>query len=252
MVSSLFQESNSRNYAYVLLGDSTSCWTDLHNPSMELIFSGHVLLQHMQTFWWLEVLHSSFMIAYKEEHAVDPLLLYANFSGRLYWHHPLRFYHYRNVYHFQFWNLCRVGKGLGVYYFHRMTCNSCLGMKISSHRRSEKGMERWTAQSAAISSSHQVPQPEPYLVAIIRIQLAFRSLSTSCTPHSVLISFNWSDSSLLSVKILGLHLQSLHQPNCSMSPGDSSKRLSLSLCFRRLFYIILQSSDKVNNLFEVI
>ncbi|KAK3440483.1 hypothetical protein EUGRSUZ_B00741 [Eucalyptus grandis] len=47
----------------------------------------------------------------------------------------------RNVYHCPFCNLCRVGKGLGVDYFHCMTCNCCLGMKLASHKCLEKGLE---------------------------------------------------------------------------------------------------------------
>ncbi|KAK4804888.1 hypothetical protein SAY86_004705 [Trapa natans] len=47
----------------------------------------------------------------------------------------------RNVYHCPFCNLCRVGKGLGIDYFHCMTCNCCLGMKVSTHKCLEKGLE---------------------------------------------------------------------------------------------------------------
>ncbi|KAI4331498.1 hypothetical protein MLD38_029683 [Melastoma candidum] len=47
----------------------------------------------------------------------------------------------RNVYHCPFCNLCRVGKGLGIDYFHCMTCNCCLGMKLVSHKCLEKGLE---------------------------------------------------------------------------------------------------------------
>lgn len=47
----------------------------------------------------------------------------------------------RTVYHCPFCNLCRLGKGLGVDFFHCMTCNCCLGMKLTDHKCREKGLE---------------------------------------------------------------------------------------------------------------
>ncbi|XP_022725493.1 zinc finger protein BRUTUS-like isoform X3 [Durio zibethinus] len=47
----------------------------------------------------------------------------------------------RNVYHCPFCNLCRVGRGLGIDYFHCMTCNCCLGIKLVNHKCLEKGLE---------------------------------------------------------------------------------------------------------------
>ncbi|KAJ7975142.1 zinc finger protein-related [Quillaja saponaria] len=47
----------------------------------------------------------------------------------------------RNVYHCPFCNLCRVGRGLGIDYFHCMTCNCCLGIKSDYHKCLEKGLE---------------------------------------------------------------------------------------------------------------
>ncbi|VAH78898.1 unnamed protein product [Triticum turgidum subsp. durum] len=47
----------------------------------------------------------------------------------------------RTVYHCPFCNLCRLGKGLGVDFFHCMKCNCCLGMKLTEHKCREKGLE---------------------------------------------------------------------------------------------------------------
>ncbi|KAG2667458.1 hypothetical protein I3843_15G111800 [Carya illinoinensis] len=47
----------------------------------------------------------------------------------------------RTVYHCPFCNLCRVGRGLGIDYFHCMTCNCCLGIKLVNHKCLEKGLE---------------------------------------------------------------------------------------------------------------
>ncbi|WOK93020.1 hypothetical protein Cni_G01712 [Canna indica] len=47
----------------------------------------------------------------------------------------------RNVYHCPFCNLCRVGKGLGIDFFHCMTCNCCLGMKLKEHKCRDKILE---------------------------------------------------------------------------------------------------------------
>ncbi|KAI4350930.1 hypothetical protein L6164_005333 [Bauhinia variegata] len=47
----------------------------------------------------------------------------------------------RNVYHCPFCNLCRVGRGLGIDYFHCMKCNCCLGIKSTSHKCLEKSLE---------------------------------------------------------------------------------------------------------------
>lgn len=48
---------------------------------------------------------------------------------------------FRSVYHCPFCNLCRVGKGLGIDFFHCMTCNCCLGIKSVNHKCLEKGLE---------------------------------------------------------------------------------------------------------------
>lgn len=54
-------------------------------------------------------------------------------------------YHYfpcfRTVYHCPFCNLCRLGRGLGIDYFHCMTCNCCLGINVVNHKCLEKGLE---------------------------------------------------------------------------------------------------------------
>ncbi|PRQ56197.1 putative aminoacyltransferase, E1 ubiquitin-activating enzyme [Rosa chinensis] len=47
----------------------------------------------------------------------------------------------RNVYHCPFCNLCRVGKGLGIDYFHCMSCNCCMGMASVNHKCQEKCLE---------------------------------------------------------------------------------------------------------------
>ncbi|KAL3501745.1 hypothetical protein ACH5RR_036194 [Cinchona calisaya] len=47
----------------------------------------------------------------------------------------------RTVYHCPFCNLCRLGSGLGIDFFHCMTCNCCLGMKLVDHKCREKGLE---------------------------------------------------------------------------------------------------------------
>ncbi|KAG2709385.1 hypothetical protein I3760_05G235900 [Carya illinoinensis] len=47
----------------------------------------------------------------------------------------------RTVYHCPFCNLCRLGKGLGIDFFHCMTCNCCLGIKLEDHKCREKGLE---------------------------------------------------------------------------------------------------------------
>ncbi|KAF9677368.1 hypothetical protein SADUNF_Sadunf08G0100400 [Salix dunnii] len=47
----------------------------------------------------------------------------------------------RAVYHCPFCNLCRVGTGLGVDFFHCMKCNCCLAMKLADHKCREKGLE---------------------------------------------------------------------------------------------------------------
>ncbi|MFS7968420.1 putative transcription factor C2H2 family [Helianthus anomalus] len=39
----------------------------------------------------------------------------------------------RTVYHCPFCNLCRLGQGLGIDFFHCMTCNYCLGIKLLDH-----------------------------------------------------------------------------------------------------------------------
>ncbi|KAK9114036.1 hypothetical protein Syun_020833 [Stephania yunnanensis] len=47
----------------------------------------------------------------------------------------------REIYHCPYCNLCRVGKGLGVDYFHCMNCNACMSKSLSLHVCREKCFE---------------------------------------------------------------------------------------------------------------
>ncbi|KAI4329594.1 hypothetical protein MLD38_027964 [Melastoma candidum] len=47
----------------------------------------------------------------------------------------------REIYHCPYCNLCRVGKGLGVDYFHCMNCNACMSRSLSVHICREKCFE---------------------------------------------------------------------------------------------------------------
>lgn len=48
---------------------------------------------------------------------------------------------WRAVYHCPFCNLCRLGKGLGIDFFHCMKCNCCLGLKLVNHKCRENMLE---------------------------------------------------------------------------------------------------------------
>ncbi|KAI3726913.1 hypothetical protein L1987_66720 [Smallanthus sonchifolius] len=47
----------------------------------------------------------------------------------------------RQIYHCPYCNLCRVGKGLGIDYFHCMNCNACMSRSLSVHTCREKCLE---------------------------------------------------------------------------------------------------------------
>ncbi|CAH8391101.1 unnamed protein product [Eruca vesicaria subsp. sativa] len=47
----------------------------------------------------------------------------------------------REIYHCPYCNLCRVGKGLGIDYFHCMKCNACMSRTIVEHICREKCLE---------------------------------------------------------------------------------------------------------------
>ncbi|KAH9608672.1 hypothetical protein KSS87_021889 [Heliosperma pusillum] len=47
----------------------------------------------------------------------------------------------REIYHCPYCNLCRVGKGLGIDYFHCMKCNACMGRSLTVHKCIEKCIE---------------------------------------------------------------------------------------------------------------
>lgn len=47
----------------------------------------------------------------------------------------------RNIYHCPFCNICRVGRGLGIDYFHCMPCNCCLSMNLVKHKCRERCLE---------------------------------------------------------------------------------------------------------------
>ncbi|EEF52103.1 zinc finger protein BRUTUS-like At1g18910 [Ricinus communis] len=47
----------------------------------------------------------------------------------------------REIYHCPYCNLCRVGKGLGIDYFHCMNCNACMSKSLLVHVCREKCLE---------------------------------------------------------------------------------------------------------------
>lgn len=47
----------------------------------------------------------------------------------------------RKIYHCPYCNLCRVGKGLGMDYFHCMNCNACMSKSLKVHICREKCLE---------------------------------------------------------------------------------------------------------------
>ncbi|CAL0330170.1 unnamed protein product [Lupinus luteus] len=47
----------------------------------------------------------------------------------------------REIYHCPYCNLCRVGKGLGVDYFHCMNCNACMSRSLMVHTCREKHLD---------------------------------------------------------------------------------------------------------------
>ncbi|KAL8230661.1 hypothetical protein R6Q57_000439 [Mikania cordata] len=47
----------------------------------------------------------------------------------------------RQIYHCPYCNLCRVGKGLGIDFFHCMKCNACMGWSLSVHTCRERCLE---------------------------------------------------------------------------------------------------------------
>ncbi|XP_028784078.1 zinc finger protein BRUTUS-like At1g18910 isoform X2 [Neltuma alba] len=47
----------------------------------------------------------------------------------------------REIYHCPYCNLCRVGKGLGLDYFHCMNCNACMSRSLTVHICREKSLE---------------------------------------------------------------------------------------------------------------
>ncbi|KAG6403985.1 hypothetical protein SASPL_136219 [Salvia splendens] len=47
----------------------------------------------------------------------------------------------RQIYHCPYCNICRVGMGLGIDYFHCMKCNGCMGKALVVHTCREKRME---------------------------------------------------------------------------------------------------------------
>ncbi|KAJ0255812.1 Zinc finger protein BRUTUS-like [Hirschfeldia incana] len=47
----------------------------------------------------------------------------------------------RKIYHCPYCNLCRVGKGLGIDYFHCMKCNACMARSLKEHVCIEKCLE---------------------------------------------------------------------------------------------------------------
>ena len=106
---------------------------------MRRIPNGKALLQHLQTFRWWKVSKTQQFDLYNNQSLHLRLLKYQTWAAIL----TFRNYYilFRAVYHCPFCNLCRVGEGLGIDYFHCMTCNCCLGMKLVNHKCLEKSLE---------------------------------------------------------------------------------------------------------------
>lgn len=80
-------------------------------------------------------------ILYWREMTLLRSLLCAHFIKMLVTYNKVLFFCFRTIYHCPFCNLCRVGRGLGIDYFHCMTCNCCLGIKLVNHKCLEKSLE---------------------------------------------------------------------------------------------------------------
>ncbi|XVF50560.1 hypothetical protein PTKIN_Ptkin04bG0111000 [Pterospermum kingtungense] len=132
----------------------------------------------------------------------------------------------RNVYHCPYCNLCRVGRGLGIDYFHCMTCNCCLGIKLVNHKCLEKGLETncpICCDFLFTSSATVRPLPCGHYMHSACFQVLGFLFSYFSTQFHILFLYvyfffegtleNFLYANHTSSALLGIYLQSLHLSN---------------------------------------
>jgi hypothetical protein len=163
-----------------------------------------------------------------------------------YWYFPC----FRTVYHCPFCNLCRLGRGLGVDFFHCMTCNCCLGINVVNHKCLEKGLETncpICCDFLFTSSATVRALPCGHYMHSACFQVS--PLSCLCSAYIVyfLILYIFSfernkrmvvESNLKPCFVLsGIHLQSLHLSNLQ----QIFRRYGSKTTFSPLIYCLVKS-----------
>lgn len=160
----------------------------------------------------------------------------------------------RTVYHCPFCNLCRVGRGLGIDYFHCMTCNCCLGIKLVNHKCLEKGLETncpiccdflftSSATVRALPCGHYM-HSACFQVFLSRM-LLFCHLSFTFSSYTFFLLKEIERSGWIILKpcfvLLGIHLQSLHLSNLQQINGryGGKRTFSFPLLAGLSFYYFL-------------
>lgn len=129
----------------------------------------------------------------------------------------------RKLYHCPYCNLCRVGKGLGIDYFHCMNCNACMARSLSLHVCREKSFEdncpichedifTSTAPVKSLPCGHTMHS------------ICFQVLDSKDL-HFSLITFRCIRIYLLLVLFLGIYLYTLHLPNLQQVTWGHAGRL---------------------------
>ena len=144
------------------------------------------------------------------------------------------------MYHCPFCNLCRVGRGLGIDYFHCMTCNCCLGIKLVNHKCLEKGLETncpICCDFLFTSSATVRALPCGHYMHSACFQVSYLSYLhiSICILISCFVMYNYSlkehqrmVNDLTSSAVLGIYLQSLHLSNLQQILGRyGGKRIFL-------------------------
>lgn len=139
------------------------------------------------------------------------------------------------VYHCPSCNLCRVGKGLGIDFFHCMTCNCCLGMNLLEHKCREKGLETncpiccdflFTSSLAvrSLPCGHFM-HSSCFQVLFSLISLHFHTLICEKIVEIKIGKYYWMCTSFLIFFYVGIHLQPLYMPHMQQIFGRHGSEL---------------------------
>lgn len=118
---------------------------------------------------------------------------------------------YRQIYHCPYCNLCRLGKGLGIDFFHCMVCNACMDPSLTVHLCRAKCFEDFCpiCHESIFTSSTSIKSLK---CSHLMHSACFQVFIYHQVPSLPLSLYSYTDY-LLTNFAKGLHVFPLHLPN---------------------------------------